>query len=235
MPRKLLYLALVSLPAVFGQQTSGQGSNSSPPGWGTKTIQVKYIDPEQLRDVYSGRSFVIQVNRELKLLTVSGPTQFLDEVEETAKRLDVAPALPKDIEVTVYLLATVAQAPSVQPLPAELQNAEKRLNLPALRLADSETMRIREGQPGDLSFGPAAGVSLTHIALKSASVTSGAKADVISLTGLHCWLSKGSGQQPPSNNDFTTDIDVTQNEAALVAKSGVDKPIAVVVTAHVLR
>lgn len=235
MPQKLLYLALVSLPAVFGQQTSGQGSNSSPSGWGTRTIQVKYIDPEQLRDVYSGRSFVMQADRQLKLLTVSGPTQFLDKVEQTAKRLDVAPALPKNIEVTVYLLTTGAQAPAGHGIPQELLAVSKTIDVPTplqeVQLADTETMRIREGQPSDLSFAQASGLSLTRVSLKSASVTSGPKGDAISLNGLHCWLSKGPGQ----TSDFTADVDVGQNEVALVAKAGVDKPIAVVVRASILH
>lgn len=218
------------VPAIFGQETPGQVSNSSSSGWGTRTIQLKYIDPEALRSIYSSRSFVMQVNRELRLLTVSGPAQFLDEVEQTAKQLDVAPAMVKDVEVTVYLLASAAQPPLAQALPAELQNAPKTLDLATLRLADSQTMRVREGQPGDLSFGDAASLGLTHIALKSAYVTSSPKGDLISLTGLHCWLSKGSGQ----SSDFTTDIDAAPDQVALIAKAGSDKPIVVLVRAKAL-
>ena len=238
MPRKLLFVALFIPPTLFGQGNPTPASGASSSDWGTRTIQVKYLDPEQLRSVYSGRSFVMQVNRELKLLTVTGPTQFLNEVEQTGKRLDVPPLLPANIEVTVYLLATSAQAPLSQNLPVELQSVAKTLDTSSgaqpLRLADSETLRVREAQSGELSFGESgsSGVSLTRISLQSAYLNPGTKGDPVSLNGLHCWMSKSSGQAVPGS-DISANIDVAQNEAALVARVGVDKPLAIIVRAKV--
>ncbi len=239
MPRKLLYLSLLALRGLFAQDNSAASAPStSPSDWGTRTIQVKYIDPDQLRSVFAGRSFAMQVNRELKVLIVSGPAQFLQEVEQTSKLLDVAPATPANIEVTVYLLATAPASP--HSLPTELAAIAKTVSASsgsqALQLVDSETLRVREGQAGDISFGEpaAAGASLTHISLQSASVAAGAKASLISLNGLRCWLSKSS-TQASAGSDVTANIDVPQNEAALVAKAGVDKPLIVIVRANVSR
>jgi hypothetical protein len=180
----------------------------------------------------------MQVNRGLKLLTVSGPPQFLNEVEETGKRLDLAPAGPANLEITVYLLTTTPQAPSSQNLPPEVQAIAKTLGPSAstLRLADSETLRVREGQPGEVAFGdsPSSGVSLASISLQAASVIPGAKDDVISLNGLRCKINKSSAQTS-LGGDMTANIDVVQNQAALAAKAGVEKPLVIVVRAGVSR
>ena len=101
------------IPALAAAQDGASGTD-----WGSKTIELKYLDPEQLRDVFAGRSFVMQTNRDLKTLTVSGPAQFLQDVDQTAKRLDVAPAATPDIEVTVYLLTANVQGASPNDLPA---------------------------------------------------------------------------------------------------------------------
>jgi hypothetical protein len=214
-------------------------NNTSSAVWGTKTIQLKYLDPVDLREVFSGQSYVMQVNRELKLLTVSGPPEFLNEVEQTGKRLDVAPAEPANIEITVYLLATTGQTPASQELPAELQAIAKALDSGAgspLHLVDSETLRVREGKAGEVSFGDAApsGVGLASIGIQAASVTPGAKGDLVSLSGLHCKINKPASQGS-SGGEVTANIDLVQNQAALVARAGAEKPLVVIARASVSR
>ncbi len=182
----------------------------------------------------------MEVNHELRLLTVNGPSTFLDEVEQTGKRFDVAPPLPANVEITVYLMATPAQAPSGKDLPAELQSFAKTFDSSIAgqgpRLADLETLRVREAQISDVSFSDPSpnGIRLAHISVGSAFVTQGAKGDLISLNGLRCWLSKTSGQLG-NEADVTANIDIAANQVALVAKAGIDKPIAVLVKASVSR
>lgn len=234
--KKNLWLVLLLVPALFGHDSPAPAAGSAPADWATKTIQLKYLDPEDLRSVFSGRSYVMQVNRELKLLTVSGPTEFLNEVEQTGKRLDIPPPLPANIEVTVYLLTATSQTATA--LPAELEGIRKKFSsLPSAKsfqLIDCQTLRVREGEAGDISFGEpgSSGIGLAHISVQSALLSSGEKSGRISLVGLRCWLSKSSGQAS-SSPDITANIDVVQNQVALVAETGFDKPVAVVVRASV--
>ncbi len=162
MVKRNYWVALFLLPALYGQDNSGVSPNASSSSWGTKTIQLKYLDPDELRQVFSGRSYVMEVNRNLKLLTVSGPTEFLTEVEQAGKRLDLAPTPPANIEVTVYLLATTGQTSSAQSLPAEMQGIDRSLGSTAssLHLVDSETLRVREGKTADVSFADSASSGL---------------------------------------------------------------------------
>ena len=213
--------------------------------WTTKTFDLKFIDPEQVRSVFSGQSHVMEANRDLKLLTTRGSAAFLKEVEDTIKRLDVAPPLPPNTQITVYLLAAAPQAPGGTALPAELKALEKEL--PA-KMADLQMFRVRAGQPGETTSteaAPAPAVSIYRIRVDSSSVNPGPKGDVVSLNGLKIWLNIPPAdpaatpatppKTPKAEPDVTADLDVNPNEAVVVAKIGVDKPVAVVIRCAVVR
>jgi hypothetical protein len=209
----------------------------------SKTFELKYIDPEQIRSVFSGQSYVIQVNRDLKLLTVRGSPAFLKEVEDMIKRLDVAPPIPPDVQISIYLLAAAAQAPTGVALPPELKAIEKEL--PA-KMADMQMLRVRVGQAAETTSGepPApAAVSLSRVRVESTSVNPSAKGEVVSLNGLKVWINipstdpaaAASPKTSKNEPDVSVDLDVVPNQAVVVAKIGVDKPLAVVVRAVVVR
>jgi len=218
-------------------------STGQPEAYSTKTFDLKYVDPEQVRRVFSGQSHVMDANRELKLLTARGSAAFLKEVEDTVRRLDVPAPLPPNTQVTVYLIATAAQAPTGVALPTELKALEKEI--PG-KVADLQMLRVRAGQSGETintDAAPAApAVSLARIRVDSSSVNPGAKGDVVSLNGLKIWLNippadpaAPGTKTPKAEPDVTADLDLVPNEAAVVAKIGVDRPLAVVVRVVVVR
>jgi hypothetical protein len=204
---------------------------------------VKYIDPEEVRRVFASQSHVMEANRDLKILTAHGSPAFLKEVEETVNRLDVAPLPPANTEITVYLLAGAVQAPAGKALPAELSAVAK--DLPT-KLADMQMFRVRIGQPGEATSAPVEGataVTLTRIRVDSTTVNPGPKGDTVSVNGLKVWINipadpsstAGAPKTAKNDPDVTADIDVTPNEAVVVQKVGVDKPLAVVVRIGVVK
>ncbi len=253
--RLLLALNLTAFWTMAGQdpkppnlsQSPTQPQALSPLGevWTTKTFEVKYVDPEQVRRVFAGQSYVMDADRELKLLTARGSAAFLKEVEDTIKRLDVPPPTPANTQITVYLVAGPLQAPSGAALPAELKALEK--DLPA-KLADMQMFRVRTGQPGEttsIPTEPATAVTLTRIRVDSTSVNPGPKGDIVSLNGLKVWInipadanstpSSSAPKTPKNEPDVTADLDVTPNEAVVVAKVGLEKPLALVVRVGVVK
>lgn len=102
-PFTILFLVCALLPRLHAQQQVAPADSNA---WTTKTIQLKYMDPEQLRSLFSHQSYVMEPNRELKVLKVHGPQSFIKEVEDVATQLDTAPPVATDLQVTVYLLAT---------------------------------------------------------------------------------------------------------------------------------
>jgi hypothetical protein len=245
--RLVLALGLASLAAIYGQDpkpaTPPPGAPAAEEAWITKTFDVKYIDPEEVRRVFASQSYVMDANRELKVLTARGTPAFLKEVEDTIKRLDTAPPTPADTEITVYLLAAAAQSPAGIKLPAELSALAKEL--PA-KLADMQMFRVREGQPGEATSAPtegAAGVTLTRIRVDSTAVNLGPKGDIVSVNGLKVWINipvdpnavASASKSSRTDPDVTAYLDVAPNEAVVVAKVGVERPLAVVVRVGVVK
>jgi hypothetical protein len=210
--------------------------------WTTKTFELKYLDPEQVRRAFAGQSHVMEADRELKLLTVRGSAAFLKEIEETIKRLDVAPPIPANAQITVYLVAAAAQAPSGTAVPTELKSLTKEL---PDKLADMQMFRVREGQVGETSSTTApnsTGVALDKIRVESTTVNAGPKGDIVSLNGLKVWInvpaadpSTGSTKSGRNEPDVILDLDVIPNEPIVVAKIGVEKPLAVVLRVGLIK
>lgn len=229
--------AAPAAPAPTGQPQSGEA-------WSTRTFDLKYLDPEQIRRVFSSQSHVMNADRELKLLTARGSAAFLKEVEDTIKRLDVPPPLPPNTQITVYLLAAAPQALTGVALPPELKAIEK--DVPA-KMADIQMLRVRAGQSAETaaaSVAPGAtSVSISRIHVDSSAVNPGGKGDVVSLNGLKIWLNippadpaaAPAPKNPKTEPDVSADLDVNPDEASVVAKIGVDKPLAVVVRVSVVR
>lgn len=237
-----LFLAAVFVLTAQAPANPGNSAPAGPEAWTTKSFDLKYVDPEQVRSVFSSQSYVMQANRDLKILTARGPASFLKEVEDTIKRLDVPPPIPPNTQITIYLLAAAPQAGAGTALPAELKALEKEL---PPKVADLQMLRVRAGQSAETtSAEPAAApaVSLSRVRVDSSSVNPGAKGDVVSLNGLKVWIhippadpAAPAAKTPKTEPDVSADLDLTPNEAAVVAKIGVDKPLAVVVRVSVVR
>jgi hypothetical protein len=214
--------------------------------WQTKVFDVQFADPERLRAVFSGRSFVMEANRDLKVLTAHGTPAFLKEVEEAVKRFDVPPPPPANVQLTVYLLTSAAQAPAGVAVPAELAAISKEFGSPTSKLADSQVLRVREGQSGQLTgleSKPDAS-TLSRVWLQSASVGVGRNGEMVSLYGLRVWLNvpstspAGAGTGTSmlrADPDVSADVDVDSNQPVMVSKVGVADPVIVVVRATVVR
>ncbi len=212
----------------------------------SKTFQVKYVDPDQIRSLFSGRSFVIDVNRDLRALTVHGPAPVLKEVEDAIQQFDVAPSPPANVQITVDLLTSPEMAPAGAAVPTELSALAKEFGKKTAKLADSQIIRVREGQVGDASqvtFKPEA-ASLARVWLQSAVVSAGAKGDRVTLYGLRVWLNippppgatgVAATTQARAEPDVVADVDVDLNQAVMVSKVGVDQPVMVVVRVTVIR
>jgi hypothetical protein len=226
--------------------TKQDATKPPPPGmggeWETRSFDVKYVDPEAIKSFFSGRSFVMQANRELHVLTINGPPGFVKEVEDAVKRFDIPGPPPADIQITIYLLATAAQAPTGTALPKELAAIGKEFGTQTPKLADSQILRVREGDSGQvmgLETKPDS-ASLSRVWIQSSSVGPGKKGDLVSLYGLRVWLNippapGTTNNQLKADPDVSADIDIDSSQPVMVSKTGVDKPVAVVVLATVVK
>jgi hypothetical protein len=187
-------------------------ADAPPAGPTVKMFALKYADSEQVRKLFSSFSYPMSTNRDLNVLTVTAPAAFLAQVEAAVKQFDVAPAPPKNIELTVYLL-TGADAPAPAPLPKDLQELEKQLvatsSYKAYHLADTQVIRTRPGQPADSS-----GVlPLSQVRFRAAWINSDDKGRIVSLDGFHVQLKTLA---------VSEDVDLRENQLVVIGKASPD-------------
>jgi hypothetical protein len=177
-----------------------------------RMFQLKYADAEQIRKLFSAYSYPMTTDRDFNVLLVTAPPGFQTQVEAVVKQFDVAPEPPKNIELTVYLL-TGADAPGSTPLPKELQEMEKQLvaasSYKAFKLADSQVIRIRPGQPGEATGGQA----LTQVRFRAGWINSAEKGKIISFDALRVQL---------KNTAISTDIDLREGQWATIGRVNPD-------------
>jgi hypothetical protein len=204
------------LPILFLLLAPGYAADPPPappqPTATTRIFPLKYADAEQVRNLFSASSYPMSTNRDFNVLLVTSPPGFQAEVEAAIKQFDIAPTPPKNVELTIYLL-NGSQAPGPTPLPKELQEVEKQLvsssSFKAFKIADSQVIRIRPGQPGEATGGE----SLTQIRFRAGWINSDDKGKVISFDGLRVQL---------KNTSITTDIDLRENQWAIIGTSSPD-------------
>jgi type II secretory pathway component GspD/PulD (secretin) len=228
-----IFVGLALLSALNGQ-------SPAPGGWGSQTIQLKYVEAEQVRRVFSGQSYLMQVDYRQNSLTVRGPRAFVTDVEETAKKLDVAPPVPKNIEITVYLVSVVATAVE---LPADLTALDKEIKatmgVQPFRVVDSQVIRVRSGTSGNAtSLGPQADglATFSSFRFQSATIIPG---NALALNGLQLGLNipakaTSTPPQPGAEIGIAADLDLLENQPTIVRKAGIDKPLIVIVRAKVI-
>ncbi len=195
-------------PAPTAPTTPAAAPTPAPTKPGIRLFPLKYADADQLRKLFSAFSYPITTNRDFNVLLVTAPPAFQAQVEEVIKQFDVAPEPPKNIELTVYLL-TGADARGPTPLPKELQELEKQLvaasSYKAFKLADSQVIRIRPGQPGEATGGQA----LSQIHFRAGWINSDQKGKIISFDGLHVQL---------KTTTISTEIDLREGQWAAIGR-----------------
>ena len=175
-----------------------------------RMFTLKFADAEQFRRLFSAFSYPMNANREFNVLTVTAPAAFLTQVEAAVKEFDVAPVPPKNIELAVYLIS-VTDATGL--LPKELQEAYK-----AYKLADSQVIRIRPGQPAE-----SGGLGmLSQVRFRAGSIGTDDKGRVISIDGLRVQL------KAPATAILSSDIDLRENQPVVIGKTSPDGLLIVV-------
>jgi hypothetical protein len=173
---------------------------------------LKYADAEQLRKLFSAFSYPMTTNRDFNVLLVTAPPSFQSQVEATVKEFDVAPAAPKNLELTIYLL-NGADAPGPTPLPQDLREIEKQLvaasSYKAFKLTDSQVIRTRPGQVGEATGAQA----LSQVHFRASWINADEKGRILSFDNLRLQL-KGS--------TISADIDLREGQWAVIGRVNPD-------------
>src|SRR5260370_4435912 len=205
-----------------------------------RTFQLKYIDPRSLIPLITTGH--ITFDSSLKALTITArDSAAMSEAEEIIKRFDVPPPAVHNIDVTIYLMSALGQ-PAGGAVPAELESVVKQLkstfSYKGYQLIDTEVIRVRAGQGGEVSGGVMEGPSIdgnrtiSQVRFRSASVSTDEKGRAIRIDSLKVGLkipivssgSAATGQKQYQYLDtgMSTDVDVREGQKVVVGKANMD-------------
>jgi hypothetical protein len=142
----------------------GAGAQEAPPTWQQKVFDLKYADPNAVRNLLQSvmrhRETRVIENPVLRTVSVGTPDpKDMTTAEELVKRYDVprgaAPAGNRNIELVAYMLMAATRGTAGEALPADLEPVAKQLKAlfgyADLRLLDSALIRTREGVQAEAS------------------------------------------------------------------------------------
>ncbi len=216
----------------------------------TQVFQLKYADPRALSRVLSlyGR---IESDIALGALTITTrDNTVMSGVAQIIKQFDVPPPPVQNIDVTIYLMSALG-TPSSSAVPPELEAVVKQLkstfSYRGYQLIDTEVMRVRAGQGGDVSGvvngAPSVGgnKTISQVKFRSASVSTDEKGRAIRIdalrVGLRIPIASGQGFQY-LDTGLNTDVDIREGQKVVVGKAnmdGSDSASIVILTAKVVE
>ena len=206
----------------------------------TRIIPVKHQDLDQLERILLPFGAMMVTSRQMRVLTVSGPLHTVQAVEDAVRRLDVPPAAPKNIELTVYLVSASQQATPQDNVPKELEPVTKQLkaafSYQGFRVLDTVILRARDGRFAMATGEVAMPRGTYSVEAESVKVTPNTGGNLIRIDKL-----RFRTQEPREgywSKGFATDIDVHEGQKVVVGKANIDgssNTLVLIVTAKVVE
>jgi hypothetical protein len=202
---------------------------------------LKYADPMQLVTLLQVFDASVRQNAEMHALAIEASPEAMRAIEDAIQKLDVPAAMPKNVEMTVFLLvATDSATPAGSPVPKELDSVATQLKaafpFKNYGLLDVLTFRTRTGQSvsttsagGSLQIGNATVSVITTVRIASVSVESdGSTVRIDKMDSRYQW----SGQ----NLGISTDLDIKEGQKVVVGRLGIshEQALFLVMMAKVL-
>lgn len=237
----LLFALLLITPA-----SAQEKKETKPPERISTMVPVKYLEGARLeRVVQLMRSFAVNVDGDasMRVIVLSGEAQLVKAAEAAIRTLDVAasPSLPasRNIEVTLHVVHGSTRSgesklpPGLDPVIRQMKSV---FQYQTYRLLDTQIVRIRENTSlrGDAARFSTRVPDPTGSSLYQcngdlyANVTDDSKGRTYRLDRFR-FSCRASNNNIGDFLDLRTDIDVRENQKAVVGKSNIDAESAIFV------
>jgi hypothetical protein len=214
-------------------------------GISTKVFKLKYIDPSRLTKLLKDQDIVnLSADDSLKVLVVRDIQLRMDAADAIVKALDVPTPPAKDIELTAYVLMSTEDSAKASDFPPELNDVvaqlKKVLRYKGFRLADTEFVKVRDGDGADLT-GVADPTSTYRLRLGRLYLIPGAEIATIRVDTLDFGILpkhySGSLEELTGQPHIRTSVDVPLDQKVVVGKTTLASPdtaLVLVLTAKVV-
>ena len=216
-----------------------------------KFVPLKYVRAVQAAQVLGVFGQEMRISEAPNGIALSGPPEVVKAMEEMLAKIDVPPAVPKNVELTAYLLIGSVQGQSGS-LPDVLQPVIKQLQslftYKSFRLVDTMIARMRAGGRRASVFGAVdvPGETLkgnAHLAADVAEVVPDPQGHQVRITNLALTVSMPNGLLKDGQINWVrtgieTSVDVREGQKVVVGKANMagapDQALILVLTAKVL-
>jgi hypothetical protein len=249
---KRMWIAFVLAAAVsLAAQDTKKGDTAPKKPQVQRLFILKYADPSQLMSLLQVFDASVRQNAEMHALAIEASPEAMHAIEDAIQKLDVPSALPKNIEMTIFLLvATDSATPAGSAIPKELDDVATQLKntfpFKSYGLLDVLTFRTRTGQSvsttssgGSFQIGSRPISVVSSLRIASISVESDGKTVRIDKmnSSYRVPVSSGSGDQFNYQDlGIQTDLDIKEGQKVVVGRLGLshDQALFLVMMAKVL-
>jgi hypothetical protein len=248
---KYIWITLLLAATALAAQDAEKSDAQSKKLVVQKLFILKYADPMQLRTLLGVFDAKVQQSPELHAITVEAYPDAMRAIEDAIQKLDVPSAAPKNVEMTVYLLAaTDAATPAGSAIPKDLDSVVSQLKntfpFKNYGLLDVLTFRTRTGQRvhtnssgGSLLIGSRPVSILTSLDITSISVQGDGSALRVDRLNADLRVPVPSGADTQFNYQnlgIQTDLDIKEGQKVVVGRLGMshDQALFLVMMAKVL-
>jgi hypothetical protein len=248
---KRMWIALMLAAAVsLAAQDTKKGETPKKPQV-QRLFILKYADPSQLMSLLQVFDASVRQNAEMHALAIEASPEAMHAIEDAIQKLDVPSAMPKNIEMTVFLLvATDSGTPAGSPIPKELDDVATQLKntfpFKSYGLLDVLTFRTRTGQSvsttssgGSFQIGTRPVSVISSLRIGSISVESDGSTVRIDRMNSSYRVPVASGGGDQFNYQdlgIQTDLDIKAGQKVVVGRLGIshDQALFLVMMAKVL-
>jgi hypothetical protein len=211
---------------------------------------LKYADPMQLMDLLRVFDAQVRQNAEMHALAIEASPEAMHAIEDAIQKLDVPSAMPKNIEMTVFLLvATDSATPAGSAVPKDLEPVTTQLKntfpFKDYSLLDVLTFRTRTGQSvgtsssGSFQIGSRPVAVVSTVRMQSISVESDGSTVRIDKMDFRDRVPVPNGNGDQYNYQdlgIQTDLDIKEGQKVVVGRLGIshDQALFLVMMAKVL-
>jgi hypothetical protein len=213
----------------------------------SKLIQLKYISPDSTMPIVTtfGKGGVASsLDHRAKYVTVSGPAELIQSIEDAIRKIDVAPPPTKNIESTFHILLAGQSGEVPKELDGVVQQLRTVFGLKSFRLLETAVIRGRDGAETSGAM-PSPTKQDTparyYISYGRAQVSGDEKTPRVRFDALRfsafIQYTTNDGKAFDREATLKTDLDVGAGQKVVVGKTNVDaasQAIFLVVTAKVV-
>jgi hypothetical protein len=190
-----------------------------------RLVTLKYADPYAAQSLLKNFGVLMQADRQMKVVALTGAKSAVETAEAALKQLDVPGASQKDVDLTVYFVVGHDNAPGTGTgVPADLQTtiAALKQTFPYknYELLDALSLRSRAGSNAH-STGQLGGQRLTQFGVNSVTVEEGGMIRIEGLrAGVRQLQNVGSNPQYVDVSGVNTQIvDVKEGQKLVVGRA----------------